>query len=146
MNGTIKILLVDDHEVFRQALRYTLELEVDLEVVGEAANAKEALTQLEFLSPEIILMDIKMPGVDGIELTHQVKHKQPFCNVIMLTMYGGYLLQAMEAGASGYFFKDVKCQELVEAIRRVHRGEVVVSENITSLTRSEYEERYGESA
>jgi len=119
---TIRILVVDDHQVVREGLRHMLELEADMEVVGEANGAKEALTQVESLSPEVILMDIKMPGVDGIELTRQLKEKQPFCNVIMLTLYDEYLAEAIEAGAVGYLLKDVKREELVKAIRAVHQG------------------------
>ncbi len=120
--GTIRILLVDDHQVVREGLRRMLELEADMEVVGEASDAKEALTQVELLSPEVILMDIKMPGVDGIELTRQLKEKQPSCSVIMLTLYDEYLTEAIEAGAVGYLLKDVKREELVRAIRAVHQG------------------------
>jgi len=119
---TIRILLVDDHQVVREGLRHMLELEADMEVVGEASDAKEALTQVELLSPEVILMDIKMPEVDGIELTRQLKEKQPSCNIIMLTLYDEYLTKAIEAGAVGYLLKDVKREELVRAIRAVHQG------------------------
>ncbi len=119
---TIRILVVDDHQVVREGLRHMLELEADMEVVGEAGNAKEALTQVESLSPEVILMDIKMPGVDGIELTRQLKEKQPSSNVIMLTLYDEYLAEAIEAGAVGYLLKDVKREELIRAIRAVHQG------------------------
>ncbi len=118
----IRILLVDDHQVVREGLRRMLELEADMKVVGEANDAKEALTQVESLSPEVILMDIKMPGVDGIELTRQLKEKQPSCNIIMLTLYDEYLAEAIEAGAVGYLLKDVKREELVKAIRAVHQG------------------------
>ena len=119
---TIRILVVDDHQVVREGLRRMLELEADMEVVGEANDAKEALTQLELFSPEVILMDIKMPGVGGIELTRQLKEKQPSCNIIMLTLYDEYLAEAIEAGAVGYLLKDVKREELVRAIRAVHQG------------------------
>jgi len=118
----IRILLVDDHPVVREGLRRMLELEEDLKVVGEAADAKGVLTQVELLSPDVILMDIKMPGVDGIELTRQVKQKQPSCNVIMLTLYDEYLAQAIEAGAVGYLLKDIKREELIRAIRVVCEG------------------------
>ena len=119
---TIRILVVDDHQVVREGLRHMLELEADMEVVGEAGDAEEALTQVESLSPEVILMDIKMPGVDGIELTQQLKKKQPSCNIIMLTLYDEYLTEAIEAGAVGYLLKDVKREELTRAIRAVHEG------------------------
>jgi len=119
---TIRILVVDDHQVVRDGLRHMVELETDMEVVGEAADAKEALTQVELLSPEVILMDIKMPGVDGIELTRQLKEEQPACNVIMLTLYDEYLAEAIEAGAVGYLLKDIRREELIRAIRAVHEG------------------------
>ncbi len=119
---TIRILLIDDHQVVREGLRRMLELEEDIEVVGEVADSKEALTQVELLSPEVILMDIKMPGMDGIELTRQLKEKQPSCNVLMLTLYDEYLAQAIEAGAVGYLLKDIKREELIRAIRAVHEG------------------------
>jgi len=118
----IRILLVDDHEVVREGLRRMLELEADLKVTGEAADAKEVLTQIELLSPDVILMDIKMPGVDGIELTRRIKQKDPSCNVIMLTLYDEYLTQAIEAGAKGYLLKDIKREELIRAIRAVREG------------------------
>ena len=119
---TIRILLVDDHQVVREGLRRMLELETDLQVVGEAAGAKEALTQVKLLSPEVILMDIKMPEVDGIELTRQIKEKYPASKIIMLTLYDEYLTQAIEAGAVGYVLKDIKREELIKAIRAVHEG------------------------
>ncbi len=118
----IRILLVDDHQVVREGLRRMLELETDFQVVGEAAEAKEALTQVELLSPEVILMDIKMPKVDGIELTRQITQKHPSSKIIMLTLYDEYLTQAIEAGAVGYVLKDIKREELIRAIRAVHEG------------------------
>ncbi|MFC2072914.1 response regulator [Chloroflexota bacterium] len=118
----VRILLVDDHQVVREGLRRMLELEEDLRVVGEATDAKEAFTQVELLSPEIILMDIKMPGVGGIELTKQLKEKHPSCNIIILTLYDEYLPQAIEAGAVGYLLKDIKREELIRAIRAVQQG------------------------
>lgn len=119
---TIRILLVDDHQVVREGLRHMLELEADLTVVGEAVGAKEVLAQVESLSPEIILMDIKMPGVDGISLTREIKEKYPSCSIIMLTLYDEYLTQAIEAGAKGYLLKDIHRDELLRAIRAVHEG------------------------
>ena len=118
----IRILVVDDHQVVREGLRRMLELESDFRVVGDAADAKEVLTEVELHSPEVVLMDIKMPGVNGLELTRQIKQKQPSCNIIMLTLYDEYLTQAIEAGAVGYLLKDIKREELVRAIRTVQEG------------------------
>jgi DNA-binding NarL/FixJ family response regulator len=119
---SIRVLLVDDHQVVREGLRSMLTLEADIEVVGEAANVEEALTQAKLLSPDITLMDIKMPGRDGIEATRLLKEIQPACEVIMLTLYEEYLVQAIEAGAVGYLLKDVKREELVRAIRAANQG------------------------
>ena len=127
----VRILLVDDHQVVREGLRRMLELETDLKVVGEAGDAKEALAQVESLAPEVILMDVKMPGVDGIELTRQVKEKQPSCNIIMLTLYDEYLTQALEAGAVGYLIKDIKRDELIRAIRAVREGRSPLSLSVS---------------
>jgi len=127
MKKGIQVLLVDDQEVVREGLRRMLELESDLEVVGATGDANEALTLAELLSPEVILMDIKMPGMDGIELTRQLKEKQPSCNVLMLTLYDEYLTQAIEAGAVGYLVKDIKREELIKYIRAVHEGRSPIS-------------------
>ncbi len=120
--NTIRILLVDDHQVVREGLRRMLELEPDFDIVGEAGTAKEVLNKVEILSPEDLLMDIKMSDTDGIELTRQLKEKSPTTNVIMLTLYDEYLSRAIEAGAKGYLTKDISREELIKAIRAVHEG------------------------
>jgi len=120
--NTIRILLVDDHQVVREGLRRMLELEPDFDIVGEAGTAKDTLAQVETLSPEVLLMDIKMSGTDGIELTRQLREKSPTTNVIMLTLYDEYLSQALAAGAKGYLTKDISREELIKAIRAVHEG------------------------
>ncbi|MFC1918646.1 response regulator [Chloroflexota bacterium] len=119
---TIRILLVDDHQVVREGLRRMLELEPDFQIVGEVANSNEVLAYVESLSPQVILMDIKMPGLSGIELTLQIKEKYPSCNIIILTLYDEYLTQAITAGATGYLLKDIKREELVKAIRATREG------------------------
>jgi len=139
MEKDIQILVVDDHAVVREGLRRLLEGEEDMELIGQGANGEEALFLVEMLSPNIALIDIKMPGVDGIELTRQIKQKYPSCNVIILTLYDEYLTRAMEAGARGYLLKDIKREELAQAIRRVHRGEIVISDDIASKPGNGYE-------
>lgn len=129
--SSINILLVDDHQVVREGLRRMLELESDLNVVGEAANADEALPKVESLSPEIILMDIKLGGIDGIELTRRLRETHPLTSVIMLTLYDEYLTQAIEAGAAGYLLKDIKREELVRAIRSVKQGRYPLALSLT---------------
>lgn len=118
----IRILIVDDHQVVREGLRRMLELESDFNVIGEAWTAKDVIEHVKQLSPEVVLMDIKMPGIDGIELTRQLKSRSPGTNVIMLTLYDEYLQQAIEAGAKGYLVKDINREELLKAIRAVHQG------------------------
>lgn len=140
MKKDIQILLVDDHEVVRDGLRHMLEQEEDMEVVSDCSSAEEALFLTEITSPNIILMDIKMPDVNGIELTRRLLEKQPSCKVIMLTLYDEYVADAMEAGAVGYLLKDIKRVELTEAIRQVDQGQVVISQGITPKPQAEYEE------
>jgi len=123
----IRVLLVDDQQIIRDVLRRMLELEDDIEVVGESATVEDALTQADLLSPDIVLMDIKMPERDGIEATRRLKEKQPACNIIMLTLYEEYIAEAIEAGAVGYLLKDIKRDELIRAIRAVQRGRAPLS-------------------
>lgn len=117
------MLLVDDHQLVREGLKRVLELEEDIRVVGEAANGEDGITQAERLSPDVILMDIKMPGMDGIAATRQLKEKMPDVKVIMLTLYDSdYVTQAIEAGASGYILKDASLKQLIQAIHDAYKG------------------------
>jgi len=143
MEKDIRIVLVDDHVVVREGLKHMLAHEEDMEVVGESANGQEALSQVEMLCPNIVLTDIKMPAMDGIELIRYLKEQYASCNVIVLTIYDEYLAPAMEAGARGYLLKDIKVEEFTQAIRQVHLGEVVISQSFAPETRTEYEQRYG---
>lgn len=143
MEEDMRILLVDDHAVVREGMKHLLEQEEDMEVVGESANGQEALGQVEVLCPNIVLTDIKMPVMDGVELIRYLREQYASCNVIVLTMYDEYLAAAMEAGARGYLLKDVKVKELTQAIRRIHLGEVVISQSFAPEIRTEYEEKYG---
>ena len=125
MSDKTSIFIVDDHEVVRDGLKSMLEIENDIEIVGTAGNATEALERLDAINPEtpeIILMDIKMPGMDGIELTKRITQSNPDANIIMLTLYGEYLTQAIEAGAVGYVLKDMKRDDLLKSIRAVKNG------------------------
>jgi DNA-binding NarL/FixJ family response regulator len=134
----IRVLVVDDHPVVRQGLRRMLELERDMEVVGESASGEEALAQIATTSPSIVLMDIKMPGIGGVEAIQKIKERYSETNVIVLTLYGEqYLGQAIEAGAAGYLVKDVGCEELIRAIRAVHQGQSILH---PSLNRGLFDE------
>lgn len=121
---SIRVLLVDDHPVVRQGLRRMLEVEGDIEVVDEAASGEDALARIDATLPNIVIMDIKMPGISGIEVVRRVKERYPETNFIVLTMYGEqYLAQAIEAGATGYLLKEAGGEELIRAVRAVHCGQ-----------------------
>ena len=119
---SIRIFLVEDHQIVREGLRRMLELSPDMIVVGEASNGQEALLKVPQIAPDIVITDIKMPGMDGIELTRLLKKTCPDCSVLVLTLYEGYLASAVDAGASGYLLKDLRREVLVDAIRAVKAG------------------------
>lgn len=121
----IKVLIVDDHQVVRQGLRTFLELQEDIEVVGEASDGLAAVEMVRQQQPQVVLMDLVMPRLDGISATRQVKSAFADVKVIALTSFteDDKIFPAIQAGASSYLLKDVSPDELVEAIRAVHRGE-----------------------
>ena len=128
----IKVLIVDDHNVVREGLRRILELDNEIEVVGEARNGEEAVTRALSLSPDVITMDLKMPGIDGIAATRQIKQRLPAVNILVLTLYAEeFVRQAIEAGASGYLLKDCECQQIIEAIHQVHAGFSPIAPSLT---------------
>ncbi len=124
----IRILLADDHALFRQGLRTLLEAEPGFRVIGEAGNGREALRAALATRPDVILMDIQMPELDGVQATQEILREFPEARVIMLTMYrqDAYVFEAVKAGARGYLLKDAQAEELIDAIRRVHQGEVLL--------------------
>jgi NarL family two-component system response regulator LiaR len=121
----IRVLIVDDHQVVRQGLRTFLELHPEIAVVGEAADGLTAVQLAGQLQPDIVLMDLVMPGLDGITATRQIKAQQPATQIIVLTSFteDDKVFPAIQAGAASYLLKDVAPDSLVEAIRAVHRGE-----------------------
>ena len=127
---TIRVLLVDDHQVVREGLKRMLEPDKDIKVVGEAVNGEGAITQAELLSPDVILMDIKMPDMDGITATRQLSQKMPNVKVIMLTLYE-YVTEAIEAGASGYILKDASRERLIQAIHDAYKGYSPLAPSLT---------------
>ena len=128
----IRVLIAEDHAVVRQSLRYLLESQPGLEVVGEAANGREAVELAEKLLPDVVLMDTIMPGLNGIEATRQIRRRQPKTKVLMLTGYmeDEHVAGALKAGASGYVVKKSELDELLLGIQAVHRGNPYFSSSI----------------
>ena len=120
----IRILLTDDHTLFRQGMLNLIVREADMEVAGEAANASEAVVKATELRPDIVLMDIGMPGLSSFEATRQIRKEQPETRVIFLSMYDDeeYLAECIDVGANGYLLKDSPAEQLLSAIRDVYRG------------------------
>ncbi|UCB43652.1 MAG: response regulator transcription factor [Dehalococcoidales bacterium] len=130
----IRILLADDHAIVREGTRRVLEAESDMEVVAEAGDGEEAVEQVIRLKPDVAIMDIAMPKLNGIEATRRLKEAVPSTAVLVLTVYDNdrYVFSLLEAGAAGYLLKNVRGSELVEAIRSVYHGESVLHPAIAS--------------
>ena len=131
----MKILLADDHKVLRSGLRRILEDQPDLEVVGEAGDGREAVDLASSLQPDIVVMDIAMPQMNGMEATRQIVQRNPHINVLILSMYSdeNYIVQVLRAGARGYLLKDSAEEELINAVRSVNSGLPFFSPKIAKL-------------
>ncbi len=131
--AAIRLFIVDDHTLFRQGLVSLLQNEPGLEVAGEAASGEQALLLGPSLQPDVILMDVKMPGIGGVEATRRLAEAMPQSRVLMLTVSEEEesLLAAIQAGARGYILKNAGADELLEAIRRVHHGDAILSPVMT---------------
>ena len=129
MPNKIEVLIVDDHPVVRQGLRALLELEEDIEVVGEAGNGVEAAQKVKELVPDVVLMDLAMPEMDNVAATAKIRELSPQTRVLVLTNYAEdeQVFGAMKAGATGYLLKDVEPPNLIQAIRSAHQGEPALS-------------------
>ena len=136
----IKILICDDQSLFREALRTLLSAFPDLEVVGEASNGEEALRSTLTLSPDIVLMDLRMPIMDGVEATRRLNQLGLMTRVIVLTTFDDdeTVFEGLRAGAVGYLLKDVSSEKLVEAIKAAHAGEYFLLPSITAKVVSEF--------
>ncbi len=132
---SIRILLVDDHAVLRAGLRALLEAEPGMEVVGEAGTGEEGVAAVERLHPDVVVMDLSMPGIGGLEATRRIARMDQNARVLVLTMHGEeeHLLPVLEAGGSGYVSKRSADEELIEAIRTVARGDVFLYPNAAKL-------------
>ena len=118
----MRVLLVDDHPILRRGLRRLLEFKPDIEVVGEAADGEEALRQIHLLSPDVVVMDVRMPGTSGLQAAKELQEVGFPGKVMFISMYEEYVSEAIEVGASGYLSKSAKLHEIVSTIRQIHAG------------------------
>ena len=135
MTETIRVLLVDDQELIRVGFRMVLEAEPGITVVGEAADGNAAIAQVAALAPDLVLMDIRMPGLDGIAATETIVREHPQTRVLVLTTFDldEYAFGAIRAGASGFLLKDAQRHEMISAVRAVHRGDAALAPRITRM-------------
>jgi DNA-binding NarL/FixJ family response regulator len=126
---SIHVLVADDHRLYREGVRKMLGMAPDIEIVGEATTGDEAITQALALQPDVILMDLKMPGVNGIEATRRILYASPRIGVLVLTMFetDETVFAAMRAGARGYLLKDVDQEDVIRAVKAVSRGDAIFS-------------------
>ena len=131
-NRIVRVLLVDDHQVVREGLKRILEMEWSIKVVGEAGNGEEAIVKASALVPDVVVMDLKMPGMDGISATREIKKRLPDVSVLMLTLYAeDFVREAIEAGASGYLLKDCDCEQIIKAIYQTCDGLCPIAPSLT---------------
>ena len=140
MPTLIRVLLVDDQRLMRDGLRTLIELETDLDVAGEAADGLQAITAYRDLGPDIVLMDVRMPNLNGVEATRRIKADWPEANILILTTFDDdeYIFEALRAGASGYLLKDVSGKELAAAIRTVANGGTLIAPSVARKVVSEF--------
>lgn len=138
--GKTAVLLADDHTMFRQGLRQLLELEPDIQVVGEASTGTEAVAAALRLKPDVVIMDVHMPGMNGVEAARQIMSGSSRTRVIMLSMYHQEetVFEAIKAGATGYLLKDADAEELVRAIRSASKGEAIVEPAVAAKVLNEF--------
>ncbi len=136
----IKIIIADDHQLFREGLVNLLTDTNSIEIIGQAENGKDAIELVERLSPDIVIMDIGMPIINGIEATALLRQKNPKIKVIALSMHSEkhYIKEMLEAGASGYLFKNCTYQQLIEGIQTVYSGKKYLSDTITEVLIHDY--------
>ncbi len=146
---TLRVLLADDHEIMRQGLRVLLEKNSDMEVVAEANDGQEAIELADQLKPDVVVMDVNMPGVDGPDATRRIVSSQPDTRIVALSMHSkkGFIIEMLKAGASGYVLKENAFSELVNAINTVMGNEIYLSSKITRIVVDDYvEDRVGRGA
>ncbi len=146
MDEPVRVLIADDHPIVRRGLRAFLELQDSVEVVGEAADGEEAVRQVEALLPDVVLMDLVMPRLDGIEAIRRIREVSPSTRAIVLTSYAddARIFPAVQAGAAGYLLKDVEPSQLLEAIRAVGRGEALLHPAVAARLMQEFAANRGQ--
>lgn len=146
--NTLSVVIVDDHSVVRAGLRFILEAEDEVEIVGEAGNADEALEQISRHRPDIVFMDLTLPGVGGIELTRRVRRDYPDTRVIILTLHQEeqYFREALQAGASGYVVKGSRPEDLIAAVKAVRDGGTFLDPKLAAGLVSDYVEQQANDA
>jgi DNA-binding NarL/FixJ family response regulator len=145
---SIKVFLADDHAVIRDGLKMLLDIQPDLNVVGTAPDGREAVRQVAELQPDVVVMDVTMPELNGIEAAHQIQHHWPCMKVIILSMHDQteYVIRALQAGARGYLLKESTGDEVVDAVRAVATGNRYLSPKISNLVIDEYVRHYDDYA
>ncbi|HZD55447.1 MAG TPA: response regulator transcription factor [Anaerolineales bacterium] len=145
MSEQIRVLIADDHTIVRSGVRLLLEAEADIRIVGEALDGNEALAMTETLHPDVVLMDIAMPGMDGLEATRRIKDRWPDVQVLVLTMHRSdeYFFEMLKNGASGYVLKGADPSELIKAVRVVGQGEVFLYPTMAQKLLRDYLTRIG---
>ncbi|MFC8144594.1 response regulator [Streptomyces collinus] len=145
MADAIKVLLVDDHQVVRRGLRTFLEVQDDIEVVGEAADGAEGVDRAEELKPDVILMDVKMPGMDGVDALRRLRELANPARVLVVTSFTEQrtVVPALRAGAAGYVYKDVDPDALAGAIRSVHAGHILLQPEVAGALLAQEESNAG---
>ncbi|MFM8237604.1 MAG: response regulator [Actinomycetota bacterium] len=139
-DAPLQVLLVDDHALFRRGLALVLAAEPDIEIVGEASHGAEAVDRAADLQPHVVVMDVRMPGMGGIEATRRIRQAQPATRVVMLTgsTEDDDLLGALRAGATGYLLKEIAIEELAPAVRAIARGQALVSPSMAARLVTEF--------
>jgi DNA-binding NarL/FixJ family response regulator len=139
-DDAIRVVIVDDHELFRKGLQMVLEAEADIEVVGEASDGNEAIQKAEETSPDVVLMDVRMPKRSGIDATRTIKDTLPSTKILMLTISDeeADLYEAIKAGASGYLLKEISIEEVADAVRAVQQGQSLISPSMASKLLNEF--------
>lgn len=140
MSPNIKVFLVDDHEIFRNGLKQLVDSEPDMEVVGEAGDGETALETLRTMRPDVIIMDIRMPGINGVETSQMLLKREPQAKIVFFSLYDNpdYVAKALEMGASGYILKDTSNKIFLTAIRTVYNGKFYFIGDVTDVLVKKY--------